>query len=193
MSSSETALTFAAPTRAERNAACRSPQAMAILRVWPRERAGGPADAVFPTRIGRRLSEDAVEARLAAYREMAAQDCTSLAVKRLTPHVLRHTCAMNLLREGVDAAVIALWLGHADMRSTNAYLHADMSIKTGACPNHLTVIPGRTIPTLRQTAHFLGGPVIIPNNSGRRIQRAPPAHRPPTRAGRAFGIIAGSG
>ena len=105
---------------------------VAILRVWLRERAGGPADAVFPTRIGRRLSEDAVEARLAAYREMAAQDCTSLAVKRLTPHVLRHTCAMNLLREGVDAAVIALWLGHADMRSTNAYLHADMSIKERA-------------------------------------------------------------
>ena len=39
---------------------------------------------------------------------------------------------MNLLREGVDVAVIALWLGHADMRSTNAYLHADMAIKQRA-------------------------------------------------------------
>jgi integrase len=52
--------------------------------------------------------------------------------ERLTPHVLRDTCAMALLREGVDVAVIALWLGHADMRSTNAYLHADMTLKERA-------------------------------------------------------------
>ena len=50
----------------------------------------------------------------------------------MTPHVLRHTCAMTLLRAGVDVAVIALWLGHADVRSTNAYLHADMRIKERA-------------------------------------------------------------
>jgi site-specific recombinase XerD len=103
-----------------------------IMRAWCRERGGLPDDALFPTRRGGRLSDDAVEARVALYRELAARSCPSLATKRLTPHVLRHTCAMTLLREGVDVAVIALWLGHADMRSTNAYLHADMTIKERA-------------------------------------------------------------
>lgn len=51
---------------------------------------------------------------------------------RVHPHVLRHTCAMNLLHNGVDTAVIALWLGHADIRSTTTYLHADMTIKEQA-------------------------------------------------------------
>jgi len=104
----------------------------AVVRGWAKERGGAPNDPLFPTRTGRRLSDDAVAARLALYNELAAEHCPSLAGKHLTPHVLRHTCAMNLLREGVDVAVIALWLGHADMRSTNAYLHADMTIKERA-------------------------------------------------------------
>jgi site-specific recombinase XerD len=105
---------------------------VAILRAWVRERTGSPDDPLFPTRSGRRLSDDAVAARLALYQDAAALRCPSLRSKRLTPHVLRHTCAMTLLRDGVDVAVIALWLGHADLRSTNAYLHADMTIKERA-------------------------------------------------------------
>ena len=89
-------------------------------------------DPLFPTRIGRRLSEDAVEARVATPKAVASQRCPSLGTKGLTPHVLRHTCAMTLLRQGADVAVIALWLGHADIRSTDAYLHADMTIKERA-------------------------------------------------------------
>jgi site-specific recombinase XerD len=105
---------------------------VAILHAWLGERSGQPDDPAFPTRTGRRLSDDAVEARTAAHKATAAQRCPSLATKRLTPHVLRHTCAMTLLRQGVDVAVIALWLGHADIRSTNAYLHADLTIKERA-------------------------------------------------------------
>jgi site-specific recombinase XerD len=105
---------------------------IAILRTWRRENPALPAAPVFPTRTGGRLSEDAVEARIALYQQQAATCCPSLAAKNLTPHTLRHTCAMSLLREGVDVAVIALWLGHVDMRSTNAYLHADMTIKERA-------------------------------------------------------------
>ena len=105
---------------------------VAILLAWCRERGGVMDEPLFPTRSGRRLSDDAVAARVALYKSIAVQRCPSLALKRLTPHVLRHTCAMTLLREGVDVAVIALWLGHADMRSTNAYLHADMTIKERA-------------------------------------------------------------
>ena len=103
-----------------------------LLRAWLRERDGLAIEPLFPSRTGRRLSDDAVAARLKLYKELAADRCPSLRAKSLTPHVLRHTCAMNLLREGVDVAVIALWLGHADIRSTNAYLHADMSIKERA-------------------------------------------------------------
>jgi site-specific recombinase XerD len=119
---------------------------VAILRVWCRERCGGPHDVLFPTRTGRRLSDDAVAARVALYSGIASQRCPSLISKRLTPHVLRHTCAMNLLREGVDVAVIALWLGHADLRSTNAYLHADMTIKERAL--------ARTMPSTSQAGRF---------------------------------------
>lgn len=103
-----------------------------ILRVWLRERSGLRDDPLFPTRTGRRLSDDAVEARMAIYKASAGERCLSLRDKRLTPHVLRHTCAMTLLRQGVDVAVIALWLGHSDIRSTDAYLHADMTIKERA-------------------------------------------------------------
>jgi site-specific recombinase XerD len=103
-----------------------------ILRVWLQERGGLRDDPLFPTRTGRQLSDDAVAARVARHKAVAEHGCPSLRTKRLTPHVLRHTCAMTLLRGGVDVAVIALWLGHADIRSTDAYLHADMSIKERA-------------------------------------------------------------
>ena len=120
----------------------------AIVRVWLQERGGLRDDPLFPTRTGRRLSDDAVEARIAIHKDTAAQRCPSLAAKKLTPHVLRHTAAMTLLREGIDVAVIALWLGHADIRSTDAYLHADMSIKERALARVTPVSakPGRYRP-----------------------------------------------
>jgi site-specific recombinase XerD len=102
---------------------------VAVLRVWLRERQGGPDKPLFPTRTGRRLSADAIERRVAIHAAAAAQRAPSLRGKHLTPHVLRHTSAMDLLHAGVDTTVIALWLGHADSRSTQTYLHADMSIK----------------------------------------------------------------
>lgn len=102
------------------------------LRVWLTERAGRPADPLFPTRTGRRLSRDAIALRVSTHAATAAQRCTSLRGKRIHPHILRHSCAMSLLQAGVDTSVIALWLGHAGVRSTDAYVHADMSIKEKA-------------------------------------------------------------
>lgn len=120
----------------------------AALRVWLAERAGGPFDPLFPTRAGRRLSRDAVERRVALHASAAAERCPSLGTKKLHPHVLRHTCAMSLLQARVDTAVIALWLGHADMRSTDAYVHADLSIKERALAltTPASVPPGRYKP-----------------------------------------------
>jgi site-specific recombinase XerD len=120
----------------------------AILRVWQQDRGGLRDDPLFSTRSGRRLSDDAVEARISTYQTRASERCPSLRSKRLTPHVLRHTCAMTLLRSGVDVAVIALWLGHADIRSTDAYLHADMTIKERALARTTpaTSKPGRYQP-----------------------------------------------
>lgn len=117
----------------------------AVLEVWMRERQGRQDEPLFPTRTGRRLSSDAVQRLVHKYAETAAARCPSIRPERLHPHVLRHSCAMTLLQAGVDTAVIALWLGHADIRSTNVYLHADMTIKQRAleltAPS--TVPPGR--------------------------------------------------
>jgi site-specific recombinase XerD len=104
----------------------------ALLQVWLAERAGHPGDPLFPTRTGRRLSRDAIALRVSTHAESAAQRCPSLQGKRIHPHVLRHSCAMSLLQAGVDTSVIALWLGHAGVRSTDAYVHADISIKEKA-------------------------------------------------------------
>ena len=104
----------------------------AVLRVWMTERAGRPGQPLFPTRTGRRLSTNAVQRLVRQHAAVAALRCPSIRPDKLHPHILRHSCAMTLLHAGVDTAVIALWLGHADIRSTNAYLHADMAIKQRA-------------------------------------------------------------
>jgi site-specific recombinase XerD len=121
---------------------------VAALHTWLRERQGQPEEPLFPTRTGRRLSSDAIERRVATHAAAAARRVPSLANKHLTPHVLRHTTAMQLLQAGVDTSVIALWLGHADSRSTQAYLHADMSLKEKALARTTppSVRPGRYRP-----------------------------------------------
>lgn len=120
----------------------------AVIRAWTRERGGLPADPLFCTRTGRRLSPDAVQRRVALHVATARNTCPSLAGKNVTPHVLRHTAAMALLQAGVDVAVIALWLGHEDIRSTQAYLHADLAIKERAlaATTPTSVKPGRFRP-----------------------------------------------
>lgn len=104
----------------------------ALLRTWTRERAGLATDPLFPTRTGRQLSPDAVRRRVTLHVTAAADRCPSLAAKNVTPHVLRHTAAMALQQAGVDISVIALWLGHEDIRATQTYLHADLAIKERA-------------------------------------------------------------
>jgi site-specific recombinase XerD len=105
---------------------------VATLTIWLSERAGDPTSPLFPTSRGRPLSRDALEHRLAKYLPIAARACPSLAEKKVTLHVLRHTTAMRLLHAGVDTAVIALWLGHESVETTQIYLHADLALKERA-------------------------------------------------------------
>ena len=105
---------------------------VAALRVWLAERAGHPSDPLFPTRRGGQLSRDALERRLGRYVALAASVCPTLGAKKITLHVLRHTAAMRLLRAGVDTSVIALWLGHERVETTQIYLHADLTLKEQA-------------------------------------------------------------
>jgi integrase len=103
-----------------------------IVADWLSERAGQPGDPLFPSRTGGRLSSDAVADLLARHTMAAARRCPSLSRKNVTPHTLRHTAAMNLLRAGVDTSTIALWLGHAGTKATQVYLHADLALKEAA-------------------------------------------------------------
>ncbi|HZU96210.1 MAG TPA: site-specific integrase [Planctomycetota bacterium] len=107
-------------------------QAVQPLRAWLRERGGGESDPVFPSRRGGRLSRDAVEHLVTKYAAIGARTCPSLSKKQVSPHVLRHTTAVLLLRAGVDQATIALWLGHESIETTQIYLDADLSTKEAA-------------------------------------------------------------
>ena len=108
------------------------PPVLVILRRWIKEH-GGPADApLFTTSTGRRLSRAAIEQRIRVTVTTAAVSRPSLNGKRVTAHTLRHTSAMKLLHAGVDTTVIALWLGHEQISTTNIYIHADMTLKENA-------------------------------------------------------------
>lgn len=108
-------------------------EAVAALRGWQREQAQGPPSAiVFPSTRGGALSRDAVADLLKKHLAQARQQCPSLVDKDITPHGLRHSAAMALLHSGVDCAVIAMWLGHESMETTQIYLHASLEIKQQA-------------------------------------------------------------
>jgi site-specific recombinase XerD len=107
-------------------------QTAAVLRSWMTELGGEPGSPLFPSRRRGPLSRDAVERLIGKYASAAARRCPSLRGKPISPHVFRHSTAMSLLGAGVDTSVIAIWLGHESVRSTDPYVHADMAIKQRA-------------------------------------------------------------
>lgn len=119
-----------------------------VLGAWLKERQGDLTDPLFPTVRGTHLTRDAIEHRLARHLTTARVRCPSLAAKQVTMHTLRHTAAMRLLLAGNDITVIALWLGHEQIATTNIYLHADMTLKQRAIDRTkpLTAKPGRYRP-----------------------------------------------
>jgi len=118
----------------------------ATLRTWLAENPRPPTAPLFTARgTTRKMTTDAVAQRITLHAATAASTCPTIACKNLTPHVMRHTCAMRMLASGIDVTTIALWLGHESAESSRPYLHADLQIKQRAldrtAPPHTR--PGR--------------------------------------------------
>jgi site-specific recombinase XerD len=130
----------------------------ATLRTWLAERAGLPTQPLFPTRRGDPLSRDGLQRRLTIYSSTVTQTCLTLRSKHISPHVLRHSAAMRLLAAGVDSTVIALWLGHEHVTTTQIYIHADLALKEKALArtSPQQTEPGRYQPSDKVLA-FLDG------------------------------------
>jgi integrase/recombinase XerD len=109
-----------------------TPHTVDVLTTWLAEQHTGAPGPLFATRAGTPLSRDAVEHLVTRHAATAARACPSLQTKKVTPHTLRHSAAMNLLHAGADITVIALWLGHESPETTRIYLHADMALKEKA-------------------------------------------------------------
>src|SRR6266436_240649 len=122
---------------------------VAVLRTWLCEPQRGNERLLFPNAKGERLSVHGVQHLLKKYSANAARVCPSLNGKRVTVHLLRHTMALELLQAGVDRAVIALWLGHESVETTQIYLEATLAMKEQALaktssPSAGSLSPGRS-------------------------------------------------
>jgi site-specific recombinase XerD len=104
-------------------------ETQAMLRTWLAVRPAAQAPELFLNRNGGRMTRDGFAHRLAQHVAVAVQKQPSLKQKRVTPHVLRHSCAMHTLAATGDIRKVALWLGHASIQSTEAYLRADPTEK----------------------------------------------------------------
>jgi len=105
---------------------------VAVLKAWLREPPRGDGQVLFPNARGTRLTPDGVHYLLVRHVQTASKVCPSLKGKRVTVHVLRHTMAFDLLQGGVDRSVIALWLGHESVETTQIYLEATLAMKEKA-------------------------------------------------------------
>lgn len=119
-----------------------------VVSAWIDEQEDGDDAPLFPSNRGGPLSRDAVERLVARHCRTAANACPTFTDKNITPHSLRHTAAMALLQQGVGCTVIALWLGHESVETTQIYLHADLRIKERAMEQTrpIGVKPGRFKP-----------------------------------------------
>jgi site-specific recombinase XerD len=100
-----------------------------VLAAWVKELPNCPDQSLFPNARGSRLRAHGVHYLLAKHVATATSDCPSLKHKRVRPHVLRHTTAMDLLQQGAEQSVLALWLGHESIETTQVYLEADLELK----------------------------------------------------------------
>jgi len=100
-----------------------------VLAAWIKEQGRADSKTLFPSKRGGSLSADSVQYLVSKYTAAARKNCPSLSQKHVSPHVLRHTAAMEMLHAGVDRSMIALWLGHESVETTQIYLDADLALK----------------------------------------------------------------
>jgi len=92
----------------------------------------GKSDAVFLNRVNQPLTRFGIHRLVSHYAELASTAVPSLATKRVSPHTIRHTTAVHLLRAGVDINTIRAWLGHVSLDTTHIYAEVDMEMKAKA-------------------------------------------------------------
>jgi site-specific recombinase XerD len=126
---------------------------LVVLKAWLREPQRGDGNVLFPNAKGQRLSVHGVQYLLNKHRRTASKVCLSLKNKRVTVHRLRHTMAMDLLQAGVDRSVIALWLGHESVETTQIYLEATLAMKEKAL--------AKTTPPHGRTARYQPGDQLL--------------------------------
>lgn len=124
-----------------------------VLKAWLREPPRGDGQILFPNARGQRLSPDGVHYLLVRHVKTAVKVCPSLKGKRVTIHVLRHTMALDLLQGGVDRSVIALWLGHESVETTQIYLEATLAMKEAAL--------GKTKPLKNKFKRYRPGDLLL--------------------------------
>jgi site-specific recombinase XerD len=126
---------------------------VAVLKAWLREPLRGDGRLLFPNAKGDRLTVHGVKYLLNKHAATAAKVCPSLNGKRVTVHLLRHTMALEMLQAGVDRAVIALWLGHESVETTQIYLEATLAMKEQAL--------ARTTPLCGRPGRFRPGDQLL--------------------------------
>lgn len=117
------------------------PTTAEMLRIYLRQERKPPRpgyeEFLFTTRLGTAFTRPGLWKLLRGYFQKAAADVPTLRTKRLSPHSLRHTTAVHLLRSGVEINVIKAWLGHADVSTTSLYLDLDLDKKREALEKFL--------------------------------------------------------
>lgn len=134
------------------------------LRAWLAVRGMAPAPELFLNARRQPMTRSGFEYILDKHVQVAATACPSLSTKRVSPHVLRHTCALTVLQATKDLRKVSLWLGHAHMQTTEMYTRADPSVK-------LEALEAMIAPKLR-SGRFRATDTLIASLSSRSVMRS---------------------
>ncbi|ARU21339.1 tyrosine-type recombinase/integrase [Ralstonia pseudosolanacearum] len=138
-------------------------QTAAALRAWLAVRGTMPCTHLFVNARGQAMTRSGFEYILSKHAKLAAKVCPSLSQKRISPHVLRHTCALTVLQATNDLRKVSLWLGHASIQTTEIYTRADPSVK-------LEALQAMVAPELR-TGRFKATDALIASLNPRSLSQ----------------------
>lgn len=138
-------------------------QTVTALRAWLAVRGTVAVPELFVSRRREPLTRAGFEYILEKHVKTASTRCSSLATKRISPHVLRHSCALTVLEATKDLRKVSLWLGHANMQTTEMYTRVDPSIK-------LEALEAATAPKLR-SGRFRASDKLIASLTDRSFMR----------------------